>query len=100
MSHAQTKRFGADSLRVASTFVFLAVRISDFRSMNSARHDMKPIVAVCSLWVYRVEKEHAEHIEHIKAEHGGESPAIPEYEFLNRRGMYKLILHELDSDPR
>ncbi|KAJ3550951.1 hypothetical protein NM688_g4967 [Phlebia brevispora] len=44
-----------------------------------------PAIAVCTLWVVRVEKEHAEHEEHIKAEHGGELPAIPDYEYLNRR---------------
>ncbi|KAF7799258.1 hypothetical protein EIP86_010490 [Pleurotus ostreatoroseus] len=44
-----------------------------------------PAIAVCTLWVYRAEKEHAEHIEHVKAEHGGELPEVPEYEYLNRR---------------
>ena len=38
------------------------------------------------LWVRRVEGEHAEHEAHIKAEHGGELPPIPDYEYLNRRG--------------
>lgn len=37
------------------------------------------------LWVRRVENEHAEHEAHIKAEHGGELPAIPDYDYLNRR---------------
>ena len=47
------------------------------------------VVAVCTLWVYRAEKEHAEHIEHVKAEQGGELPEVPEYEYLNRRGTYE-----------
>ena len=41
---------------------------------------------MCTLWVYRVEKEHAEHTEHIKHENGGHLPEVPEYEYLNRRG--------------
>ena len=41
---------------------------------------------LATLWVRRVEAEHAEHAEHIKAEHGGEMRAIPDYEYLNKRG--------------
>ena len=41
---------------------------------------------MASLWVYRVESEHAEHEEHIKAEHGGHLPEVPEDEYLNIRG--------------
>ena len=41
---------------------------------------------MATLWVYRVESEHAEHEEHIKAEHGGHLPEVPEYEYLNIRG--------------
>ena len=44
-------------------------------------------VAVTALWVRKVETEHAEHTEHLKHENGGELPAVPEYEYLNRRGM-------------
>lgn len=44
------------------------------------------IVAVTALWVRKVESEHTEHTEHIKHENGGELPAIPEYEYLNKRG--------------
>ena len=43
---------------------------------------------MCTLWTYRVEKEHHEHIEHIKHEHGGELPPVPEYDYLNKRGAY------------
>ena len=39
-----------------------------------------------TLWVRRVESEHAAHEEHIKAEHGGELPPVPEYDYLNKRG--------------
>ena len=41
---------------------------------------------MCTLWVLRVEREHAEHEEHIKAENGGELPPVPAYEYLNKRG--------------
>ena len=42
-------------------------------------------VAVCTAWVYNAEVEHAAHIEHIKAENGGELPETPAYDFINRR---------------
>lgn len=48
-------------------------------------------VAVTTLWVYRAEQEHAEHLAHVKEEHGGEAPAVPDYEFLNRRGAFYLL---------
>ncbi|EPT04012.1 cytochrome c oxidase subunit VIa [Fomitopsis schrenkii] len=44
-----------------------------------------PVIAVTALWVRKVESEHTEHTEHIKHENGGELPAIPEYEYLNKR---------------
>ena len=51
-------------------------------------HDLTIIlisVAVCTAWVYNAEVEHAAHIEHIKAENGGELPETPAYDFINRR---------------
>ncbi|KZT75126.1 cytochrome c oxidase, subunit VIa [Daedalea quercina L-15889] len=44
-----------------------------------------PAIVVTALWVRKVEAEHAEHTEHIKHENNGELPAIPEYEYLNKR---------------
>ncbi|EJD04207.1 mitochondrial cytochrome c oxidase subunit VIa [Fomitiporia mediterranea MF3/22] len=44
-----------------------------------------PATILGTLWVQRVESEHAEHEEHIKAEHGGELPPVPEYDYLNKR---------------
>ncbi|THH04157.1 hypothetical protein EW145_g5732 [Phellinidium pouzarii] len=44
-----------------------------------------PATFLAVLWVRRVETEHAEHTEHIKAEHGGELPPTPEYDYLNKR---------------
>ncbi|PCH33861.1 mitochondrial cytochrome c oxidase subunit VIa [Wolfiporia cocos MD-104 SS10] len=44
-----------------------------------------PAIAVTALWVRNLENEHEEHIEHVKAEHGGELPEVPAYEYLNRR---------------
>ncbi|KAI5123758.1 hypothetical protein M0805_000349 [Coniferiporia weirii] len=44
-----------------------------------------PATILALLWVRRVENEHAEHTEHIKAEHGGELPSVPEYDYLNKR---------------
>lgn len=38
-----------------------------------------------SAWVYRVESEHAEHEAHIRAEHDGELPPPPAYDYLNKR---------------
>jgi hypothetical protein len=43
------------------------------------------LVIVGGIWTYKVEKEHAEHVAHEREANGGELPAIPEYEFLNRR---------------
>ena len=45
-----------------------------------------PLTAiVCVAWVRNVEAEHARHIEHIKAENGGELPPTPEYDYLHKR---------------
>ncbi|KAG1784059.1 COX6A, subunit VIa of cytochrome c oxidase [Suillus placidus] len=44
-----------------------------------------PATIVCALWVRNVEAEHAEHMEHIKAEHDGHLPDIPQYEYMNKR---------------
>ncbi|KAG1749893.1 COX6A, subunit VIa of cytochrome c oxidase [Suillus paluster] len=44
-----------------------------------------PATIVCALWVRNVEAEHAEHTEHIKAEHDGHLPEIAPYEYMNRR---------------
>ncbi|KAH8120459.1 mitochondrial cytochrome c oxidase subunit VIa [Phellopilus nigrolimitatus] len=44
-----------------------------------------PTTILALLWVRRVENEHAEHQAHIKAEHGGEVPPVPEYHYLNKR---------------
>lgn len=48
-------------------------------------------VVVCTLWVRNVEADHAEHTEHIKAEHGGHLPEIPNYEYMNRRGTSLIV---------
>ncbi|THH18486.1 hypothetical protein EW146_g2491 [Bondarzewia mesenterica] len=44
-----------------------------------------PTALAVLAWVRNVEAEHAEHEEHVKAEHGGELPELPAYEYLNRR---------------
>ncbi|KAL5535284.1 COX6A [Sanghuangporus sanghuang] len=44
-----------------------------------------PTTLLGTLWVYRVESEHAEHEAHIRAEHGGELPPVPAYDYLNKR---------------
>ncbi|KAA1468724.1 cytochrome C oxidase subunit [Dentipellis sp. KUC8613] len=44
-----------------------------------------PGAFVVAAWVRNVEAEHAEHTEHAKKANGGELPAIPDYEYLNRR---------------
>jgi len=44
-----------------------------------------PGIVVCTLWVRNVEKEHAEHEEHLKHENGGQLPETPSYEYLNIR---------------
>ncbi|KAL5534482.1 hypothetical protein ACEPAG_944 [Sanghuangporus baumii] len=44
-----------------------------------------PTTLLGALWVYRAESEHAEHEAHIKAEHGGELPPVPTYDYLNKR---------------
>jgi hypothetical protein len=37
------------------------------------------------IWVYKVEKEHNEHLDHLRAENGGTLTQPPNYEYLNRR---------------
>ena len=44
----------------------------------------QPAIATIA-WVNNVEAEHAAHIEHEKHENGGELPAIPAYEYMNKR---------------
>ncbi|KAI0788646.1 cytochrome c oxidase, subunit VIa [Abortiporus biennis] len=44
-----------------------------------------PAIVVTGIWVYKVEAEHAEHDAHLRAEHGGELPEVPAYEYLNKR---------------
>ncbi|KAH9837037.1 mitochondrial cytochrome c oxidase subunit VIa [Rhodofomes roseus] len=44
-----------------------------------------PAVIVTSIWVYKVETEHMEHFEHLKAENGGKLPPVPNYEYINMR---------------
>jgi cytochrome c oxidase subunit 6a len=46
------------------------------------------VVLLTTLWVIKVEKEHAAHEAHIKEEHGGELPEIPRYPYLNMRSAY------------
>ncbi|KAI0348384.1 mitochondrial cytochrome c oxidase subunit VIa [Trametopsis cervina] len=46
-----------------------------------------PGILVTTLWVIKVEKEHAAHEEHIKHEHGGELPEVPRYPYLNTRNV-------------
>ena len=43
------------------------------------------LVAVCVAWVYNVETEHSAHVEHLKAENGGELPPTPAFDYMNRR---------------
>lgn len=42
-------------------------------------------VGITALWVYRVEKDHAEHEAHLKHENDGKLPEPPAYEYLNIR---------------
>lgn len=44
-----------------------------------------PAIAVGSWWTWKLEKEHHDHLEHIKHENGGELPVRPNYEYLNIR---------------
>ena len=39
----------------------------------------------CYFWVQKVETEHAEHQEHLKAENDGHLPFPPSYDYLNVR---------------
>lgn len=39
----------------------------------------------CYFWVEKVEAEHAEHQEHLKAENDGHLPMPPNYDYLNVR---------------
>ncbi|KAF9819929.1 hypothetical protein IEO21_01790 [Rhodonia placenta] len=61
-----------------------------------------PAIAVTALWVHKVETEHAEHQEHIRAEHGGELPETPNYEYLNKRssGPYPWGMNSLFFNPK
>ncbi|KAI0931876.1 hypothetical protein AcW1_000840 [Taiwanofungus camphoratus] len=60
-----------------------------------------PAIAVTALWVRNVEAEHAAHQEHIKAEHDGKLPELPEYEYLNRRpcGPFPWGMNSLFFNP-
>ncbi|KAG7099169.1 hypothetical protein E1B28_001040 [Marasmius oreades] len=44
-----------------------------------------PAIAVCGAWVYNLETEHKQHIEHLRAENDGVLPQPPSYEYLNIR---------------
>jgi len=44
-----------------------------------------PATLVCAAWVRNVEAEHAEHVDHLRAENDGHLPEIPQYEYMNRR---------------
>ncbi|KAF9787230.1 X15341 cytochrome C oxidase subunit [Thelephora terrestris] len=45
-----------------------------------------PAITACYFWVEKVEAEHAQHVEHLKAENDGHIPFPPNYEYLNMRG--------------
>lgn len=75
------------SVWAASSFVHLAVSCSIF-SFHETFLKCISIVLVTTLWVIKVEKEHAAHEEHIKEEHGGQLPEIPRYPYLNVRSAY------------
>jgi len=45
-----------------------------------------PAITACYFWVEKVEAEHTEHQEHLKAENDGHVPFPPNYEYLNMRG--------------
>ncbi|KAH8835264.1 COX6A, subunit VIa of cytochrome c oxidase [Flagelloscypha sp. PMI_526] len=44
-----------------------------------------PAIAVCGIWVYQLEKEHAAHQEHMIHDNGGTYPFPPAYEYMNFR---------------
>ncbi|KLT38836.1 putative cytochrome C oxidase subunit, partial [Cutaneotrichosporon oleaginosum] len=44
-----------------------------------------PVTILGSAWTWKLEKEHHDHIEHLKHENGGELPVRPDYEYLNIR---------------
>ncbi|WVR05698.1 hypothetical protein IAU60_002722 [Kwoniella sp. DSM 27419] len=44
-----------------------------------------PGAIVGALWTYKLEAAHHEHIEHLKAENGGEAPERPVYSYMNIR---------------
>jgi len=44
-----------------------------------------PATLLTTLWVRKVESEHAAHEEHIKEENGGELPPTPQFDYLNKR---------------
>ncbi|CCL98293.1 uncharacterized protein FIBRA_00287 [Fibroporia radiculosa] len=60
-----------------------------------------PAVVVTALWVRNVENEHAEHEAHIRAEHDGQLPEIPAFEYMNRRasGPYPWGMNSLFFNP-
>lgn len=57
--------------------------------MPTAGHPSEPdcVVAVCGIWTYKLEKDHAAHEEHLKHENDGKLPQPPAYEYLNVRRM-------------
>ncbi|OJA16121.1 hypothetical protein AZE42_00109 [Rhizopogon vesiculosus] len=44
-----------------------------------------PATFVVAAWVRNVEAEHAEHVDHLRAENDGHVPEVPQYEYMNRR---------------
>ncbi|KAH9937188.1 cytochrome c oxidase, subunit VIa [Fomitopsis serialis] len=60
-----------------------------------------PAIIVTALWVRKVENEHEEHTEHLKHENGGELPAVPDYEYLNKRssGPFPWGMNSLFFNP-
>lgn len=64
-----------------------------------------PGVFLAAAWVYKVEAEHHEHLEHERHENGGKLPEPPRYQYLNTRtkpfpwGMNTLFYNgELQRD--
>lgn len=69
----------------ASTFVSLQASDIFFLAEDQSWVDPGKIVGACYFWVQKVETEHAQHEEHLKAENDGHIPFPPNYEYLNMR---------------
>lgn len=50
-----------------------------------------PGAIVGGLWVYKVEAEHAAHLEHMAHENGGEMPERSVYSYMNIRNKVSFV---------